>query len=74
MQNIRLNGQEVQVRRSLYDFLGQFSSKTPIRNQPIWIDQLYINQDSVKERNDQVSMMGDIYRLAKMTLIWLGED
>ncbi|KAF2677064.1 hypothetical protein K458DRAFT_492095 [Lentithecium fluviatile CBS 122367] len=38
----------------------------------IWIDQLCINQEDLKERGAQVSMMGDIYSGAFWTLVWLG--
>ena len=39
----------------------------------IWIDAICINQDNVTERNQQVGLMGDIYKGAKTVHIWLGE-
>jgi hypothetical protein len=39
----------------------------------LWIDAICINQANVREKNHQVSLMGDIYRNAKCTLMWLGE-
>lgn len=43
-------------------------------NQPlrIWVDAVCINQQDVNERNQQVSMMRDIYACAEQVLIWLG--
>jgi len=38
----------------------------------LWIDQLCINQDSVEERNHQVTLMGAVYSGAKRTLLWTG--
>ena len=39
----------------------------------LWIDALCINQNNIRERNEQVSMMGDIYAFASSVLIWIGE-
>ena len=38
----------------------------------LWIDAICINQDDVKERNQQVRMMSSIYRHAAKVIIWLG--
>jgi hypothetical protein len=40
----------------------------------IWVDAVCIDQDNVSERNQQVSIMGDIYRNAARTLVWLGDS
>jgi hypothetical protein len=39
----------------------------------LWIDAICINQKSIKERNNQVMLMGDVYRYALRVVIWLGE-
>ena len=39
----------------------------------VWIDALCINQEDREERNDQVSLMGKVYRSTIRTLVWLGE-
>jgi hypothetical protein len=39
----------------------------------LWIDACCINQESRRERSQQVGMMGDIYSKAKCTLVWLGK-
>ena len=40
----------------------------------LWIDAICINQDDVKERNKQVTKMGEIYSKASDVIIWLGEE
>ncbi|KAH7134407.1 heterokaryon incompatibility protein-domain-containing protein [Dactylonectria macrodidyma] len=40
----------------------------------LWIDQLCIDQENVEERGSQVQLMGNIYRSASCTIIYLGED
>ncbi|CAG9983976.1 unnamed protein product [Clonostachys byssicola] len=37
----------------------------------LWVDQICINQKDEVEKGHQVSMMGDIYRCAHQTLVWL---
>ncbi|KAI6862962.1 hypothetical protein KC323_g5231 [Hortaea werneckii] len=45
----------------------------PDRDRLLWIDAVCINQDDLRERSWQVSMMADIYSSAQCNLIWLGE-
>ena len=40
----------------------------------LWIDAICIDQSNDDEKSVQVSLMGDVYRLANNVLIWLGED
>ena len=40
---------------------------------PIWVDAICIDQSNVEERNQQVTMMGDIYSTAREVRVWLGE-
>ena len=37
----------------------------------LWIDAICINQASLKEKNQQVPMMADIYGGAARVLVWL---
>jgi len=39
---------------------------------PLWIDALCINQEDYLERNNQVLLMGEIYRCAAGVISWLG--
>ena len=40
----------------------------------LWIDAICINQQDVHERSAQVQRMGDIYRSARQTTVWLGPE
>lgn len=40
--------------------------------QPVWIDVICIDQQSVSKRNHQVRVMGSIYRRAISVIAWLG--
>ncbi|KLO89166.1 Uncharacterized protein LW93_12587 [Fusarium fujikuroi] len=40
----------------------------------IWADAICINQEDVKERGQQVSLMGRIFNSAWQVIIWLGEE
>jgi hypothetical protein len=39
----------------------------------LWIDGICIDQASLIERNQQVALMGEIYKRAKSVIVWLGE-
>lgn len=71
IENIRINGREFEIRRNLYDFLQAWGQKLGCW---LWVDQLCIDQLSLRERNHQVSFMERIYRCAEETLAWLGPD
>lgn len=66
-----VNNKEVLIRESLYSFLKTLAING--QSLPVWLDMLCINQKDVAERNQQVSMMSDIYRSAKRVLSWIGE-
>ncbi|OBS24206.1 hypothetical protein FPOA_04753 [Fusarium poae] len=40
----------------------------------LWIDAICINQTHDQERNQQVAIMGEIYRAADRVIMWLGEE
>jgi hypothetical protein len=44
------------------------------RPRALWIDAICIDQSSLVERSEQVSLMGTIYRMSKKNLVYLGED
>jgi hypothetical protein len=44
------------------------------RSRMIWIDQCCINQSNDVEKGLQVHLMGEIYKEAERTTIWLGES
>jgi hypothetical protein len=40
----------------------------------LWVDQICINQDDLKEKGQQVNFMSMIYRRSWVTVVWLGEE
>jgi hypothetical protein len=44
----------------------------PNESRIVWIDQICINQNDVKERNHQVQKMKDVYSDAQRVIAWLG--
>ena len=45
-----------------------------LNKRELWIDAVCIDQGNVDELAQQVSIMGDVYRMALDNLIYLGED
>jgi hypothetical protein len=68
---LNVNGHENPVRRNLYSAIHHLRRRSEPR--VLWIDALCIHQANVKEKNHQVSMMGNIYRGTKEVIVWLGE-
>jgi hypothetical protein len=69
-KTILLDGREATITSNLHaalTHLRQSESK-----EVLWIDALCINQQDVKERNQQVRLMRDIYMVAEGVLAWLG--
>lgn len=46
--------------------------RLPEERRVVWVDAICIDQKDVGEVNQQVAMMGDIYRDTRQTLVWLG--
>ncbi|OAL48429.1 HET-domain-containing protein, partial [Pyrenochaeta sp. DS3sAY3a] len=68
---IYVNDAPFQVSQNLYEFLKAFRGR-PEAAEPIWIDQIAINQNDIPERNSQVSKMKNVYVSAKEVIMWLG--
>jgi hypothetical protein len=68
---ISCNDSRLQVTQNLKSALRDL--RYPDRARVLWIDAVCINQQDVSEREQQVSIMGDIYRGATRTVVWLGE-
>jgi hypothetical protein len=71
---ILLDGQEVCVRQNLLDFLRIAVTDAFLNKEPIWIDQVCIDQFSIQERNHQVGLMSRIYTQADQVFAWLGNS
>jgi len=44
------------------------------RERVLWVDAIAINQNDVKEREEQVAIMGTVYQSAKWDLLWMGQE
>jgi hypothetical protein len=64
---IQVNGHSVPVRQNLYTALQYLRDEN--EPQVFWIDALCINQEDVPERNQQVQIMGQIYKGAAETVV-----
>ncbi|GIJ84614.1 hypothetical protein Asppvi_003463 [Aspergillus pseudoviridinutans] len=66
------NRKAIHITPQLYAALRRI--RHPSRSRFVWADQICINQTDKAEKSQQVRQMGDIYRKATGTLIWLGEE
>lgn len=75
-QEISLNGEVFLVRQNLHSALLMLREDTlkheSRRGDLYWIDAICINQQDDSERSHQVNMMGTIYSVARLVLVWLG--
>jgi hypothetical protein len=72
LQNIFLEGHQFKITRNLNEALHNLrEEKRAIR---LWADAICINQQDDNECNQQVSLMGQIYSLARHTIIYLGHS
>ncbi|KAI8244689.1 hypothetical protein K4K53_003052 [Colletotrichum sp. SAR 10_77] len=67
-----IDGIDVRITDNLAEALTQVRNAYPGAPQRIWADALCINQSDTAEKNRQVPLMGNIYSLAKTTVIYLG--
>ena len=70
--DIICDGKVFRATANLHAALRRFRSAAQTRM--LWIDAICINQKDTFERNTQVAQMGEIYRIARRVLCWLGED
>lgn len=64
------NDHELPVTDNLYDALLQLRAQCSDRL--IWIDAVCINQEDVREKEQQIQFMARIYAQAKQVIVWLG--
>nr|OQO30712.1 hypothetical protein B0A51_01836 [Rachicladosporium sp. CCFEE 5018] len=67
---IKIDGRIMKVTSNLRAALRHLRKRA--RSRRLWVDAICINQADLAERSAQVSIMGDIYRNAVQTTIWLG--
>ncbi|KAF7943345.1 hypothetical protein EAE96_011272 [Botrytis aclada] len=66
------DGSELRVKTNLAAALNRLRLANDTRW--MWIDAICIDQENIPERNEQVTMMRDIYALADRVLIWIGDE
>ena len=66
------DGQALSVTPNLESALRRLRAPDVARD--FWIDQLCIDQDNMQEKEQQIGLMTDIYRLSCKLMIWLGDD
>lgn len=64
-----VNGKSFVLRENLFQFLIHLNESES--TQPIWADDICINQENESERNQQVAMMGPIFGCASRVISWL---
>lgn len=67
---IIVNGEAVFVTRNLYEGLQNFRHGD--HAEYIWIDAICINQRDFAERSHQVTLMRDLFSMARVVHVWLG--
>lgn len=67
--------QEIQVSIKLNLFIALRYLRTGAGDpRVVWVDALCINQQDIQERNQQVSIIQNVYSCATDVCIWLGEE
>lgn len=63
---------EVRISKSLYQALEALRTKD--KDLLVWADALSIDQRNRDEKNEQLSIMAEIYKKAHYTAVWLGPE
>ncbi|KAF2684197.1 hypothetical protein K458DRAFT_282813, partial [Lentithecium fluviatile CBS 122367] len=67
---VQCSQRRIETTKNCVDALRRIRSRW--KRTTIWVDSICINQQDVRERNHQVSLMKEIYIRAKRVYIWLG--
>jgi hypothetical protein len=70
--DIFCDGGQIKVTTNL--FTRSPSIAISSRARLLWIDAICIDQEAIEERSQQVSLMRDIFQMAKEVLIWMGDE
>jgi Heterokaryon incompatibility protein (HET) len=69
---IQLNGETFYVTENLFRAL--IALRWESEDFVCWIDAICINQQDTSEKNNQVLLMGEIYRASRLLVVWLGDE
>ncbi|KAJ8127685.1 hypothetical protein O1611_g5951 [Lasiodiplodia mahajangana] len=67
---VRLDGCQFRIRKNLHEALLRI--RPLLGTVKLWADAICINQDDMRERESQVTLMRDIYKTAQIVWAWLG--
>jgi hypothetical protein len=71
--NIEVGGTSYRPTANLYNALINIAASTS-EETVLWIDAICINQKDASEKEKQISIMAQIYSLAKETIIWFSSE
>ncbi|ETN37926.1 uncharacterized protein HMPREF1541_07549 [Cyphellophora europaea CBS 101466] len=71
-RTLHVNNQDFLLRPNIHAFLRRLRHASTPR--VLWLDAVCIDQNNIRERGDQVSLMRDIYTSCQQCLVWLGES
>ena len=69
---IQIGGEVFLIQRNLWWALEYL--RRPDEERTLWVDAVCVDQANIQERNLQVGHMGEIYRLAKQVIVWVGRE
>ena len=72
LNDVLINDDLYRAGDNLFEFLDVFRKSGSISDY-IWIDAMCIAQENVRERNHQVTQIGEIFSSAQLVCIWLGK-
>lgn len=72
--SIVCNESKLEIRKNLCNTLQYLLKDRPRPIRPLWIDAICLNQSDDDEKAAQVPRMGELYKAATRTLVWLGEN
>lgn len=70
--SVLIHGVNLRITINLHTALLHL--RDPVDTKVIWADAICINQSSLEERSQQVTLMVLIYKNASLTVVWLGEE
>ncbi|KAF2761201.1 hypothetical protein EJ05DRAFT_491923 [Pseudovirgaria hyperparasitica] len=70
---IEVNDKEFWITENLKTALDVLRHRDKGNDRTLWIDAICVNQEDLKECNQQVPMMGEIFEKAEQVIFWLGK-
>ncbi|OJI86495.1 hypothetical protein ASPTUDRAFT_39411 [Aspergillus tubingensis CBS 134.48] len=70
--NISINNQAFSVGKNLHSALLRL--RGPNFERTLWVDAVCIDQNNMREKEEQIQNMARIYEQASQVMVWLGEE